>query len=98
MVCVSMGGVLYRGFGKNDILGDFLRFSKKSFASVRLFSFRNFLAKKISKSDFRTPLTGGPNVRYDTPPPLIRGSLTSQKVAKFFEYQIFVLTLHRYHR
>ena len=63
-----MGGVLYRRFGRSDILGDFLKFSKKSFGSVRLFSFPNFWAKKKSKSDFRTPLAGGPNVRYNTPP------------------------------
>ena len=48
-------GVLYRSFGKSDILGDFLTFSKKYFASVRLFSFLDFEAKKKSKSDFRTP-------------------------------------------
>ena len=43
--------MLYRSFGKSDILGDFLTFLKKSFASVRLFSFIDFEAKKKSKSE-----------------------------------------------
>ena len=63
-------------FGKSDIL-------KKSFASVRLFSFLDFDAK---------------NVRYNTPPPLIRVFSTFQKVPKIFEFRILAQTLHRYHR
>ena len=84
-----MGGVLYRSFGKSDILGDFLTFSKKSFASVRLFSFLEFEAKKKSKSDFRTPLAGGPNVRYNTPPPIDQRFLNLPESGQIFRISNF---------
>ena len=84
MVCVRMGGGgLYHQFGKNGILGDFLGISKKSFANVPFFCFSNFWAKKLPKSDFRTPLAGGPKVRYNTPQ-LIRGVMTLNKMPKNF--------------
>ena len=46
-------GVLYRSFGKSDILGDFLTsISKKYFVSVRLFSFLDLEVNDIMFSVF----------------------------------------------
>ena len=56
---------------------------------MRLFSFLDFEAKKKSKSDFRTPLAGGPNVRYNTPP-LIRGLKPPIKYPKFPSFEFWL--------
>ena len=45
-LCINGEGGIVPQLWENDIPGDFLTFSKKSFASVQLFYFHNFLVNK----------------------------------------------------
>ena len=74
MVCVSMGGGVVPQLWEKCHSGRFFNVFEKIFCKCASFFLPRLWGEKKSKSDFRTPLAGGPNVRYNTPPPLISGS------------------------
>ena len=64
-----MGGVFDREFSKNLIIRDFDDVLKNPFRYVDLFLLHTLLSKKISESRHARPVTEGPKLRCNPPPP-----------------------------
>ena len=61
-------------FTKSLIIRDFDDVLKNPFRYVDLFSLHKLLSKKISENRHARPVTEGPKLRCNTPPPIERGS------------------------
>ena len=62
-----MGGAVPQLWEKRHS-GRLFKVFEKIFCKCASFFLPRLCGEKKSKSDFRTPLAGGPNVRYNTPP------------------------------
>ena len=69
-----MGGVFDREFTKSLIIRDFDDVLKNPFRYVALFLLHTLLSKKLSENCHARPVTEGPKLRCNTPPPIERGS------------------------
>ena len=64
-----MGGVFDREFTKSLMIRDFDDVLKNPFRYVHLFLLHTLLSKKISENRHACPVTEGPKLRCNTPPP-----------------------------
>ena len=64
-----MGGVFDREFTKSLIIREFAAILKNPFRYVDRFLLHTLLSKKISENRHARPVTEGPKLRCNTPPP-----------------------------
>ena len=69
-----MRGVFDRDFTKSLIIRDFDDVLKNPFRYVDLFLLHTLLSKEISENRHARPVTEGPKLRCNPPPPIERGS------------------------